>query len=73
MKTPGTGRNDPCPCGSGKKFKHCCLGKENSTASRHGAASASEALRQALEDRQFNSLEEAQAFVTRHAQEQNRY
>jgi uncharacterized protein len=18
------GRNDPCPCGSGKKFKHCC-------------------------------------------------
>ena len=21
------GRNDPCPCGSGKKFKQCCLGK----------------------------------------------
>jgi uncharacterized protein len=20
-----TGRNDPCPCGSGKKFKQCCL------------------------------------------------
>lgn len=20
------GRNDPCPCGSGKKFKHCCGG-----------------------------------------------
>jgi hypothetical protein len=20
-----TGRNAPCPCGSGKKFKHCCL------------------------------------------------
>ena len=19
-----TGRNDPCPCGSGKKFKRCC-------------------------------------------------
>ena len=19
------GRNDPCPCGSGKKFKRCCL------------------------------------------------
>ena len=18
------GRNEPCPCGSGKKFKHCC-------------------------------------------------
>jgi SEC-C motif-containing protein len=21
---PKTGRNDPCPCGSGKKFKKCC-------------------------------------------------
>jgi len=19
------GRNDPCPCGSGKKFKKCCM------------------------------------------------
>lgn len=23
--TGKTGRNDPCPCGSGKKFKKCCL------------------------------------------------
>lgn len=22
-----TGRNDPCPCGSGMKYKKCCLGK----------------------------------------------
>jgi preprotein translocase subunit SecA len=22
------GRNDPCPCGSGKKYKNCCLGKK---------------------------------------------
>ena len=21
------GRNDPCPCGSGKKFKKCCMRK----------------------------------------------
>jgi uncharacterized protein YecA (UPF0149 family) len=21
---PKVGRNDPCPCGSGKKFKKCC-------------------------------------------------
>jgi len=27
-ETPKTGRNDPCPCGSGKKYKKCCLGKE---------------------------------------------
>jgi len=26
LKTGGkkVGRNDPCPCGSGKKYKHCC-------------------------------------------------
>ncbi len=23
----GTGRNAPCPCGSGRKYKHCCLGR----------------------------------------------
>lgn len=22
------GRNDPCPCGSGKKYKHCCINKQ---------------------------------------------
>jgi len=26
-KMPKVGRNDPCPCGSGKKFKKCCLRK----------------------------------------------
>ncbi len=24
MATKRVGRNDPCPCGSGKKYKHCC-------------------------------------------------
>jgi uncharacterized protein YecA (UPF0149 family) len=23
-QTPKVGRNDPCPCGSGKKYKKCC-------------------------------------------------
>ena len=23
-ETPKVGRNDDCPCGSGKKFKKCC-------------------------------------------------
>ncbi|MBF3537002.1 SEC-C domain-containing protein, partial [Burkholderia pseudomallei] len=22
-EVPRVGRNDPCPCGSGKKYKHC--------------------------------------------------
>lgn len=24
VKEKKIGRNDPCPCGSGKKYKHCC-------------------------------------------------
>jgi hypothetical protein len=24
-----TGRNDPCPCGSGKKYKHCCYAEDS--------------------------------------------
>ncbi len=24
VKPHKIGRNDPCPCGSGKKYKHCC-------------------------------------------------
>ncbi|HET6454169.1 MAG TPA: SEC-C metal-binding domain-containing protein, partial [Armatimonadota bacterium] len=28
MANADPGRNDPCPCGSGKKFRHCCLGPD---------------------------------------------
>lgn len=28
-------RNEPCPCGSGKKYKKCCLLKEDELTSRH--------------------------------------
>ena len=27
-KTIKVGRNDPCPCGSGKKYKQCCMKKD---------------------------------------------
>ena len=26
------GRNDPCPCGSGRKYKRCCLGRDRADA-----------------------------------------
>jgi tetratricopeptide (TPR) repeat protein len=32
------GRNDPCPCGSGRKYKHCCQAKDATAGSRSGAA-----------------------------------
>ncbi len=27
VRSEKVGRNDPCPCGSGKKFKQCCMNK----------------------------------------------
>ena len=30
------GRNDPCPCGSGKKYKKCCLNKSESNKEIQG-------------------------------------
>jgi hypothetical protein len=30
----GIGRNDLCPCGSGKKYKKCCLASEDTSAAR---------------------------------------
>lgn len=28
IRFPKIGRNMPCPCGSGKKYKKCCINKE---------------------------------------------
>ena len=38
------GRNDPCPCGSGKKYKKCCMlkddaGKQTPAQDRHAMES----------------------------------
>ena len=38
-----TGRNDPCPCGSGKKYKQCCLARDEATAATARAAQAAAA------------------------------
>ncbi|HYE84782.1 MAG TPA: SEC-C metal-binding domain-containing protein [Vicinamibacterales bacterium] len=34
MSTMKAGRNDACPCGSGKKFKKCCEPKQNTLRNR---------------------------------------
>ena len=31
------GRNDPCPCGSGKKYKDCCISKGDVFLKKMGA------------------------------------
>ncbi len=35
---PKVGRNDPCPCGSGKKFKKCCDAIDRGSNGENGAA-----------------------------------
>lgn len=34
MPNDAPGRNDPCPCGSGKKYKKCCLEKDQAAVAR---------------------------------------
>ena len=36
------GRNEPCRCGSGRKYKHCCLGKDDAEAAAVRAEAAVE-------------------------------
>lgn len=58
------GRNDPCPCGSGKKFKHCCL---------NPASAVNDELKQLLAGQEFNSLEEVQALANQFMQHRNQH
>ncbi len=60
-----TNRNDPCPCGSGKKYKKCCLARP---AGRPGTGSMQDSMAEIkamLAGQQFSSLEEAQAWLKR--------
>jgi tetratricopeptide (TPR) repeat protein len=34
------GRNDPCPCGSGNKYKKCCLSKDEAAQAPHDRGDA---------------------------------
>jgi len=43
------GRNEPCHCGSGKKYKHCCLAKDEADATAARANAAAEAAAQPSE------------------------
>lgn len=66
------GRNDPCPCGSGKKYKHCCLGKNAQLDEESPAQQVMGEIREALNSREFDSLEEAQGFIDRFMKRKNR-
>lgn len=72
------GRNDPCPCGSGKKYKKCCIDQAQapSVKTATGGMIAAEMelsdLQQAMQEREFSSIEEMDAFIQDYDQKQNR-
>ena len=69
------GRNDPCSCGSGKKYKHCCLRNEpGSNSEGLGVAqSVADELAAVAAERPFESLEELNAFTAQLMNERNRW
>ena len=44
------GRNDRCPCGSGKKYKACCLAKDEAAAIAAAPKAQTKAMRRAARD-----------------------
>jgi hypothetical protein len=71
MENQNIGRNDSCPCGSGKKYKKCCLGQQKSETPSSGPKKVFTDLRQAIHGREFTSLEEVQAFAGNFMQQKN--
>ncbi len=60
------GRNDPCPCGSGKKYKHCCQVKELAQgAVQSDAVRNQQMLQQAIALHQNGQVDQAQQFYQR--------
>lgn len=43
------GRNDPCPCGSGQKYKRCCLPKDEAAAQEQSSRATAQAAQAAAE------------------------
>jgi hypothetical protein len=66
-----TGRNDPCPCGSGLKFKKCCADKDYAEEHQRIMGPVMGELKELLKDKSFGSLDEANAFLRQHSQQRN--
>lgn len=64
MKKTRIGRNEPCPCGSGKKYKKCCLSKDESRPNNTPGAELLANLHQVLGGQEFASMDDAKSFVS---------
>jgi hypothetical protein len=45
--SPQVGRNEKCPCGSGRKYKQCCLAKDEEKARKARVKEAEKAAKEA--------------------------
>ena len=70
------GRNDLCPCGSGQKYKKCCLGRDEAgptpTSAPGVTGSVSAELLESLQGRSFGSTKEMNAYLGWQVSRQNR-
>jgi hypothetical protein len=64
--TARPGRNEPCHCGSGRKYKQCCLEKDNAALTAANAQAAADTTAEAAAD----ASREAPKRITRHQTEQ---
>ena len=71
MPADKTGRNDPCPSGSGRKYKRCCLQGADAQRAEDLHQSVTAELHEAIGDQDFASMEEAQAFIKSFQVERN--
>lgn len=65
------GRNAACPCGSGKKYKHCCLHKSSGAENSLSDSAVMPDFKEALESQEFNDLQEAEQFANAFIQSRN--
>lgn len=65
------GRNDPCPCGSGKKYKSCCINTPQSKPLKFKATVISQAKQVDLMSRTFGTqIAEAEKLAQEQSQKE---
>lgn len=65
------GRNSPCPCGSGKKYKHCCLKRQDNPFSESPTQGLLDEVMDAVKEQDFTSMDELNAHTAQIANRRN--
>jgi len=66
------GRNDPCPCGSGLKYKKCCAEQQAADEHRRVMGPVMDELKELLKGKSFGSLDEINVFLQQQMEQRNR-